>query len=219
LPGIPMADLLAGLQGLSGVLMALYRRQATGRGDYVEIAMHDALLAALPNILGPVFAEHRDPDPKAERTTGGAAFYRLYDASDGKQIALAGQEMKFVERVLGALDRPDLVALCERGPGRHQQPVIDCLQRFFSRKTQSEAVAWLSGLDVCFAPVNTLLGAFDDPNVVARGMTLSDASGRRHLAPAIRYAAEPAQPRLQAPLLGEHDDEILAALEAENNGR
>jgi crotonobetainyl-CoA:carnitine CoA-transferase CaiB-like acyl-CoA transferase len=209
LPGIPIADLVTALQGLSGVLMALVRREATGRGDYVEVAMHDALLAALPNILGPVFAENREPQPKAERTTGGGAFYRLYDTRDGRQVALAGQEIKFVERVLEALGRPDLIELCARGPGPHQQPVVECLQRFFAGKSQLEALEWLAGLDVCFAPVNTLLEAMADPNVAARAMLLTDERGRSHLAPPIRFAGEPARPVLREPLLGEHTDEVL----------
>lgn len=214
LPGIPMADLLAGLQGLSGVLMALYRRGLTGRGDHVEIAMHDALIAGLPNILGPVFAENRQPEPKAERTTGGGAFYRLYDTNDGGQIALAGQEMKFVERVLEALGRTELIELCRRGPGVHQQPVVECLQAFFATKSRAEALAWLAELDVCFAPVNTLLEALDDPNVKARGMTIADEHGRRHLAPPIRYTGEPARPELREPALDEHRQQILGNLEA-----
>ena len=72
--------------------MALLQRERTGRGDYVEIAMFDSLFAATPNIMGPVFAEHRQPDPKAQRTTGGSAFYRLYDTRDGRQIALAARK-------------------------------------------------------------------------------------------------------------------------------
>ena len=216
LPGIPMADLMAALHGLSGVLMALLKRQQTGVGDYVEVAMHDALLAALPNIVGPVFAENRAPAPKAERTTGGSAFYRLYDTRDGKQIALAGQELKFVERVLEAVGRPDLVPLCARGPGAHQQPVVECLRSFFAGKTREEAVDWLAKLDVCFAPVNTLLEAMQDPNVVARGVVLVDEQGLRHLAPPVRFAAEAARPVLREPLLGEHTDELLAELEADD---
>src|SRR6187551_429267 len=52
LPGIPVADIAAGLNGLAGILMALLKRHETGRGDYVEIAMLDSLFAATPNIMG-----------------------------------------------------------------------------------------------------------------------------------------------------------------------
>jgi crotonobetainyl-CoA:carnitine CoA-transferase CaiB-like acyl-CoA transferase len=214
LPGVPMADITAGLHGLAGILMALWKRQQTGCGDYVEIAMFDSLLAATPNIVGPVFAEKRDPNPKAQRTTGGAAFYRLYDTLDGRQLALAGQEPKFIERVLTALGRPDLIELCTRGPGPHQRPVAEALQAFFKSRSRQESLDWLASLDVCYAPVNTLFEATLDPQVAARGLLLGDEHGRQHLAPAIRFAAEPARPSLREPLLGEHTDEILAALDA-----
>jgi crotonobetainyl-CoA:carnitine CoA-transferase CaiB-like acyl-CoA transferase len=215
LPGIPMADITAALQGLSGVLMALLRKQKTGRGDYVEIAMFDSLFAATPNIIGPVFAEGRHPDPKAQRTTGGAAFYRLYDTQDGKQLVLAGQEPKFIERVLGALGRADLVPLCTRGPGPHQAPVVELLTAFFASRPRQQSLDWLASLDVCFAPVNTLLEATLDPNVAARGLLLRDALDRPHLAPAIRFAAEPARPDLREPALGEHTEAVLAELQGE----
>ncbi len=204
IPGVPMADIAAGLQGLAGILMALYRRTQTGRGDYLEVAMFDALFAAMPNILGPVFAEDRQPDPKHERTTGGSAFYRIYDTSDGKQIVLAGQEPHFVERVLDALDRRDLIELCGRGPGPHQQPVIECLETYFAGLTQIEALAWLEKLDVCFAPVDSLLAATKSDNVARRRLLLHDQDGRKFVAPAVRFREEPAQPNLQVPGLGEH---------------
>jgi crotonobetainyl-CoA:carnitine CoA-transferase CaiB-like acyl-CoA transferase len=213
LPGIPVADLAAALHGLSGVLMALLKRQQTGRGERVEVAMHDALVAALPNIVGPTFAEARQPDPKAERTTGGSAFYRLYATRDGRQIVLAGQETKFVEKVLGALGRPDLAALCARGPGPHQKPVVDFLQGFFASKSRNECLEWLASLGVCYAPVNTLPEALDDPHAQARGLVLEDDTGRKHLAPPVRFGGRLARPSLREPTLGEHTDEVLAELE------
>jgi len=213
IPALPIADLAAALHGLSGVLMALLKREQTGVGDYVEVAMHDALVAALPNIVGPAFAENRQPDPKAERTTGGSAFYRVYDTGDGKHIVLAGQEAKFVAKVLDALGRPDLAPLCARGPGLHQRPVVECLAAFFAARSQRESLEWLAALDVCFAPVNTLPEAFADPNAVARGLVQVDESGRRHLAPPVRFTAEPARPVLREPKLGEHTDDVLAKLE------
>jgi crotonobetainyl-CoA:carnitine CoA-transferase CaiB-like acyl-CoA transferase len=89
------------------------------------------------------------------------------------------------------------------------------LQAFFAQKTREECLDWLTDLDVCFAPVNTLLEALDDANVRARSAVFVDDAGRRHLAPPIRFAAEPAQPRLKVPSLGEHTEEILADLDAD----
>jgi crotonobetainyl-CoA:carnitine CoA-transferase CaiB-like acyl-CoA transferase len=92
-PGIPIADLVSGLHGLSGVLMALLRRTTTGKGDYIDVSMHEALMASCANVVGEAFTEGKQPDVKNQRTTGGAAFYRTYDTADGRQLVLAGQEM------------------------------------------------------------------------------------------------------------------------------
>jgi crotonobetainyl-CoA:carnitine CoA-transferase CaiB-like acyl-CoA transferase len=201
---------VSALQGLSGVLMALLRREQTGRGDYLDIAMHDSLLAACANVIGLGMTDGRQPIVKHQRSTGGSAFYRIYETRDGRQLVLAGQEPKFVRNLLQALGRPDLEPLCLRGPGPHQQPVIDFLRGTFLERSLSEWMNYLSRLDVCFAPVNTLPEALDDPNLRARAMLLTDEAGRRHIAPAIRFRDEPAQPILREPLLGEHTAEVLA---------
>jgi crotonobetainyl-CoA:carnitine CoA-transferase CaiB-like acyl-CoA transferase len=212
-PGLPIADLVSALQGLSGVLMALLRRVETGRGDYIDIAMHDALFAACANVVGPAMDEGRHPVVKHQRTTGGSAFYRIYDTRDGRQLVLGAQEAKFVSALLDALGRPDLEPLCARGPGPHQEPVIDFLRETFRQRSLAEWTSYLATLDVSFAPVNTLPEALDDPNLQARDMLLTDPSGRRHIAPAIRFRDEPAMPVLREPLPGEHTAEILARAE------
>jgi crotonobetainyl-CoA:carnitine CoA-transferase CaiB-like acyl-CoA transferase len=211
-PGIPIADQLSALQGLAGILMALLRRESTGRGDYIDIAMHDATLAACANIVGPVMAEARQPIAKHERTTGGAAFYQIYETRDGRHIVLAGQEPKFIRNLMNALERPDLIAPCLRGPGPHQRPVIEFLQATFGKMSVDQALTFLAGLDVCFGPVNTLPEAFEDENVKARGMVLRDDLGRRHIAPVIRFRDEPPAPDLHEPGLGEHTQEMVDPL-------
>ncbi len=120
MPAVPVADFAAASMGLAGILMALYRREQTGEGDRLDISMHDAALAWLPNVLGPVFVEKRAPVPKQERTWGGGAFYRIYRTQDDRHVVLGGQEPKFVRNLLGEWGRPDLIDLCERGPGPHQ---------------------------------------------------------------------------------------------------
>jgi len=200
IPSLPLADLLASLHGLAGVLMALLRREKTGKGDFIDIAMHDSMLAGAPNVLGPAFAENRQPVPTHERSTGGSAFYRLYPTADGRWLALGGQEMKFVRSLLGALGRLDLAPLCEK-PGPHQRPVMEFLESYFSQRTLNDNLAFLAPLDICYAPVNTLPEALE----AAADKLLQDESGRRHLAPPIRFRDEPARPRLREPRLGEHD--------------
>jgi crotonobetainyl-CoA:carnitine CoA-transferase CaiB-like acyl-CoA transferase len=209
IPGIPAADLLAGLQGLSGVLMALLRREKTGVGDYIDISMHDVTVGGMLNILGPTFTEDRQPIPAHERTTGGAAFYRPYETKDGRHLVLAGQEPKFIHNLLRAFGRPELAELCLRGPGPHQNPVIDFLAAEFRTRTLAEWQDYLATLDVCYGRVNTLPEAFSHPNLVARGMVRRDATGRRHVGPPIRFRHEPAQPVLREPGLGEHTSSIL----------
>jgi crotonobetainyl-CoA:carnitine CoA-transferase CaiB-like acyl-CoA transferase len=209
IPGIPSADVLAGLQGLSGVLMALLRREKTGLGDYIDISMHDVTIGGMLNILGPAFAEGRQPIPAHERTTGGAAFYRPYETRDGRFLVLAGQEPKFIHNLLGALGRPQLAELCLQGPGPHQQPVIDFLSAEFRRRSLAEWHSYLAELDVCYGRVNTLPEAVAHPNLVERGMIRRDGAGRLHVGPPIRFRDEPAEPVLREPALGEHTTTVL----------
>ena len=213
IPGIPVADYLAALQGLSGVLMALYRRTQTGQGDYIDIGMHDTVVAALPNVLGPALAEGRHPVVTHERTTGGAAFYQVYDTRDGRHLTLGGQEPKFVRNLLKALGREDLAPLCERGPGPHQDPVKTFLRETFLTRDLVDWLAWFAEIDLCYGPVNTLPEALADPHVEARGMVTTGADGRRWLAPPIRFAREPATPTYREPALGEHTAEVVAGLQ------
>ena len=212
MPGIPVADVLAGLQGLSGVLMALLRREQTGAGDYIDISMHNAMIGGMLNVMGPPMAEKRQPVVKHERTTGGAAFYRTYRTGDGRYLVLAGQEEKFVRNLLQAFGRPELGELCLRGPGPHQQPVADFLAQEFAKRTLAEWDAYLRTLDVCFGRVNTLPEALEHENL--RSVLPQDERGRTHIGPPIRFLAEPAVPVLREPALGEHTGQVLGGIVA-----
>ncbi len=207
-PMMPAADLTASLLALSGILMALYRRRDTGKGDYVDISMHDSTLAWLPNVTGPVFAEDRAPLVKHERSFGGNAFFAIYRTKDGRHVVLGGAEAKFARNLLTALGRPDLIELATAGPGPHQQPVKDFLAETFATRTRDEWEAWFSGRDVCFAPVLDLKEAFDHPQVAARDMLVRDGEGNLHIGIPIKFRNEPGRLDPTLPELGEHTEEI-----------
>jgi crotonobetainyl-CoA:carnitine CoA-transferase CaiB-like acyl-CoA transferase len=212
MPHMPVADITASALSLSGVLMALLRREKTGRGDCIDVAMHDSVLSWTANVLGDVFANKKDPDVKHERTWGGAAFYNIYKTRDGRHIVLGAQELKFARKLLTEFGRMDLYPLCERGWGAHQQPLTAYLRDRFLEKTQAEWVEWFRGRDIAFAPVKTLREAFDDPQVAARAMRVVDAAGLEHIGIPIQFSAEPGRVNPALPRLGEHNAELLRAL-------
>lgn len=212
MPAVPAADMAASLMALSGILMALLRRQQTGRGDYLDIAMLDSLLAWMPNVMGPVFAERRMPVPKHERTWGGHAMYNIYATSDGRYLVLGGSEAKFTRNLLTALGRPDLIALCEQGPGPVEEPVRAFLRATFAGRTLAEWKEWFGGRDVCFSPVNDMVEAIEDPHVLHRHMVVTDRRGLKHLGIPIKFADEPGAIDFDLPELGADGPAVLREL-------
>lgn len=199
MPNLVAADMAASLTALSAILMALVAREKTGKGDHIDIAMYDALLAWTPNITGSVLGRDEAPVPRQMRNYGGQAMNRLYETKDGGHIALAGNERKFCDNLFAALGRPDLAALAASEPGPAQQPLIEFLSETFRARTRAEWEAFLGPLDLCWAPLRNLKEAFDDPNTAARGMEIRDAAGNRHIGPAIKFRDERAQPDLALP--------------------
>lgn len=196
-PGAPSADMAAGLTALSGVLMALIGRERSGRGDYLDIAMFDALLPWCAHIAGGAIAGGAAPQSAAQRSLGGAAFYQVYATADARHIALAGREPKFVATLLAALERPDLIPLGDAAAGE-QCDLIAFLRATFAERTRDAWVAWFADKDVAFAPVLDFREALDQPHVAERGL-LVEANGAHHLAPAIRFAGDDAWHPAPAP--------------------
>ena len=212
LPTLPMADIALGSSALVGILMALLRRERTGQGEYLDVAMADALMSWTPHILSSVLAEDRPPDLSRERLHGGAAFYNIYRTADNGYLVLSGAELNFVENLLTALGRPDLIPLC-RGPwGPAQDPVKHFLTETFATRTRDEWDAWLADKGVCYAPVLDLQEAWQGEQLRARGMILRGSDGVEHLGTPVKFAREPGHPSGVTPSLGEHTDLILERL-------
>jgi len=210
--GVAVADMLIANMGLAGIMMALYRREASGEGDYLDLAMMDALLASIPNNLGPPMVEKRPPAVKDERTWGGQAMLNIYETKDGRFVVLGGAEVKFATNLLQAFDRPDLVELCKLPPGKPQAPVRDFLKDLFLTRSQADWIAWMADKDIAFAPVQNLREALDDPQARARNMVVEDERGWEHIGNPLRFEREPPQPDFSTAIPGEHSAQILEEL-------
>jgi crotonobetainyl-CoA:carnitine CoA-transferase CaiB-like acyl-CoA transferase len=200
-PGVPAADMAAGLTALSAVLMALVGREKTGRGDYVDCAMFDSLLPWCAHIAGAALAGGEPPRSQDQRSLGGAAFYQVYRTADDRHIVLGGREPKFVAELLEALGRPDLIPLGSAPAGAPQAQLREFLAATFAGRTRDEWVSWFRDRDVAFAPVFDFREAFAAPHVAERDL-LVEVDGAHQIAPAIRFAEEDWAPS-PAPELGE----------------
>jgi crotonobetainyl-CoA:carnitine CoA-transferase CaiB-like acyl-CoA transferase len=211
MPGVPASDMAASLTAMSAILMALLRRETTGQGDHIDIAMYDSLLAWTPNAMGPPFAENRAPVVKDERSWGGAAFYGIYATACGGHLTLAGSEPKFVHALLGALSRLDLAPLALSPPGVAHEPVRAFLRDSFKQRSLVEWTAFLSTLDVAWAPVRNLHEAVHSDQARSRGMRIEQPAGQPHLGPAIKFQNEPAVLNADLDELGASTHSVLQA--------
>lgn len=212
IPGIANADMLSSMMTLSAILMALLRRKDTGKGDYIDVAMADSLLAAMPNNLSTVFAEKRPPDLDSERAWGGYAMYEIYPTKDDRYVVLGGSEMHFAEAVLNKLGRPDLLDLCKPPPGPHQNPVKEFLRETFLTRTQAEWVEFFEGVNCAFAPLKNLREACDDPQLRHREMIVEDERGWEHVGIPMKFKDEPGQLSFEFAECGQHTEEVLETL-------
>ncbi len=198
-PGLPGADMAAGLTGLSAILMALIGRARSGRGDYIDCAMFDSLLPWCAHIAGDAMSGGEPPHSARQRSLGGAAFYQVYHCKDGRHIVLGARELKFVSRLLTALERPDLIAMGE-APAGDQGALIQFLRETFVSRTRDDWVAWFAGRDIGFAPVLDFREALSSSHARASGVVVQ-SGGAHQIAPAIRFAGEVWRPS-DAPGLG-----------------
>ncbi|MEY2907696.1 MAG: hypothetical protein RLZZ602_219, partial [Pseudomonadota bacterium] len=210
--GVAISDMLSSWLALSGILMALLRRGITGEGDYVDVSMLDSVLAASPNILGPVFGGGMAPERLAERSLGGGAMLNIYRTADERYLALGGGERKFVTALFEGLGQPEFIdPVCgPAGPGHHG--AIEFLREAFYEKTLADWEVWFSDKDICWSPVYDLNEAWDSEHVWARGMRQRDEAGNDQIGIPIHFAAEPGSISDNLPTVGQHTAKILAEL-------
>lgn len=199
-PGVPSADMAAGLTGLSAVLMALLARERTGCGDHIDLAMFDSLLPWSAHIAGAAIAGGAPPRSKTQRSLGGAALYQVYRTADDRHVVLAGREEKFAQALFTALERPDLITVA-LAPAGEQAAAIAFLRDTFASRTQTGWRDWFEGRDIAFAPVLDFTEVLRGEQATHRSLW-NNVSGAHHLAPAIRFENEAWSPT-EPPALGQ----------------
>ena len=201
-PGAPTADMVSGMTVLSAILMALYRREKTGRGDSIDVSMYDSLLAWTPHFQSFAQAFGERGQARIAAAVNGAAFYNIYATRDGKAVALAGLEPHYIRRFLEAVGRTDLLPAALGDPGPEQDRVIAELTKFFGARDYAEACTFLQELNISWAPVLDMAAAFTHPHARERGVVAVGPDGASPATP-FKFAEEPGVNGRPAPDLDE----------------
>jgi len=221
IPPVQIGDLFGGsMMALSGILMALLSRQATGKGRWVDVSMTDGAAAMLSIHSAILLAGNPPPERGNMMLTGMYPCYGVYRCADGRHVSLGALEPWFWERFVSALGREDLRGRQYASGGEGAQ-VREELGEIFAGRSRDEWIRLFEGTDICIAPVLDLPEALDHPHLRSREMVIEVESplGGRDRQPGLPLkfrsggaagAAEVAAeaPR-RAPRLGEHDEEIL----------
>src|SRR5215210_5704059 len=218
--GISAADIAAGMYAYSGILSALFRRERTGEGATLEVSM----LEALGEWMGfpAYFAGYGGEEPRRSGAAHSAiAPYGPFECGDGEVIFLGIQNerewARFCEEVLeraGMAEDARFVTNSERVANRAE--LHEEIEGVFSRLTEEEAIERLEGAGIANARMRTVRQFLDHPQLEARDrwreVDSPAGSLRALMPPATLAGTEPVMDPI--PEVGEHTEEILAALGA-----
>ena len=211
-PGVQVSDIGGGaLMGVAGVLAALFDRERTGRGRFVDASMMDGAFSWLSMHLGAFLADGEIPEPSAMRLSGAHACYRIYGTKDGKHLTVGALEPQFWQALCEAVGLPDLIHR-QYGPLEEQDDVANRLQAVLLTKTRDEWVAELSDLEACVGPVNDFAEAVRDPHVRARDLVAAVDGVEVGPGPPLKFVP-PAEAALRpAPGMGADTDALLSEI-------
>jgi crotonobetainyl-CoA:carnitine CoA-transferase CaiB-like acyl-CoA transferase len=217
---IAIADMTCGMYSAMGILAALYAREKTGRGQYLDMALLDSQLTWLANV-GSSYLNAKASPKRWGNAHPSIVPYEVFRGADGRSFVIGvgtealwkkfirmmgiengvGQDEKFRTNALRTKNRAELIPL---------------LQEMFDGQAASAWLEQLAAAQIPAAPINTVEEAVNDAQTQTRNMIVQlehPALGMaRSIGNPIKFSETPVSYRLPPPLLGEHTGEVLRAL-------
>src|SRR5207244_3935004 len=148
IPGTQLADLGGALMAVIGIQSALLLRAKTGKGQFIDLSMTDAVLSLLPLVSSAHFAGGASNSEGRYELTGANPYYAIYRTKDSRYMSLGALEPKFWENFCDAIARPELKRR-QFDEGKKKEDVLNILKRQFGTKTQAEWIEVFSKFDAC----------------------------------------------------------------------
>ena len=166
LPGAAIADFAAGsLFAASGILAALFDHERSGRGSYIDVSMHEAVVQIMARFIVPFLEAGTILERGSSFLTGANSWYGVYATRDDRYIAIGAVEDRFFRRLSELLDKPHWQF--ERGDAAGDARVRDAMETLMRERTRDEWVDLLSDA-ACVSPVLSIPEVTVDPQLEHR---------------------------------------------------
>ena len=211
--GVAIADLFTGMYTCVAILAALHRREKSGKGAHIDMALFDTQLAVMANQASNALVSGEDP-PRQGNTHPNIVPYQPFDAADQPIIIAVGNDRQFARfaEICGHPEWTTNERFASNGARVANRPeIVRMISETVASKPAAEWLELLEAAGIPAGPINRMSQALCDVQAQHRGMVRSIA-GVPQVGSPVRLDGERADSDLPPPALGEHTAEVLAAI-------
>lgn len=208
-PSVQVAALGGSLNAISGILIALYARERTGKGQLVNVDLYSSAINAEITAISSVIGCRETGMPSFGRTA--SHYYSVYKTKDGRYLSIGTIEPKFWQKMCRLINLPELES--RQFDFAHSAEIREKLAAAFAGKTQAEWLELIGKDEFCVTPIRTLQEALDSRLTTEQSQMLvtkkEDFGNYTYVKSAAKLSDTPGTIRKRAPYLGEHTQEVL----------
>jgi crotonobetainyl-CoA:carnitine CoA-transferase CaiB-like acyl-CoA transferase len=217
---IAIADMTCGMYAAMGILAALYAREKTGRGQFIDMALFDSQLTWLAN-AGSSYLNAGVSPKRWGNAHPNIVPYEAFRGSDEKYFVVGVGTDALWKRFVQVMNVQDGIGRDERFSTnalriKNREILVPPLQNIFQQEPAARWLEKFAAAEIPAGPINTVAEALNDKQTRGRGLIVQlehPAIGTaKSIANPIRFSSTPVSYRLPPPLLGEHTTEILESL-------
>ena len=216
---VSLGDTLAGMQAAFATLAAVQERETSGRGQYIDMALYEAVFNVLESTL-PEFDRFGHVRERLGTRLDGVVPSNTYPCADGHHVTIGANSDRLFQRLMQVIGRPDLAAdpALAQNDGRvpQAQRIDDAITTWTRLHDHQDVLTTLEREEIPVGPINSIADLARDPHVAARGLLepvrLPDGTTVKMPAVVPRLSRTPGESRWPGPRLGEHNDRVYREL-------
>lgn len=215
--GVAFSDIFAGLHAVIGLQAALFHRERTGQGQYIDISLLDSQVSVLANQALNYLVGGKVPQ-RLGNAHPNIVPYQTFETADGHIIMAVGNDRQYAEycKIIGAPELASAPYDNNRGRVENRTALVPLLAPLMKKRTTSEWVGAFEAATVPCGPINTIDQMFANEQVLARGMqigmTREDGVQVPGVANPIVFSETPIEYGTPSPILGDSTGAVLNAV-------